>query len=84
MLFQQSFGLQSNSVPPHVAVFETYPLGARLGIGMDASFWVGNFGGIQNGVAILTNAQLFANVGKPIDGISQVVRIPVSQITFVS
>jgi len=51
---------------------------------MDASFWVGSFGGIQDGVALLTNAQLFANVGKPIDGTRPVVRIPISQITFVS
>ncbi len=83
MLFG-SFGVPYCPIPLNVGLFDTYPIGARLGIGMDASFWVGNFGGLQDGVALLTNAQLFANMGKPIDGIRPVVRIPISQITFVS
>lgn len=66
------------------ALFDRYPIGTRLGIGVDASFWVGNFGGLQDGVAILTNAQLFANMGKPIDGVRPLVRIPICKITFVS
>jgi len=82
--FGSPFGVPFSPVPPLVGLFDTYPIGARLGIGMDASFWVGSFGGIQDGVALLTNAQLFANVGKPIDGTRPVVRIPISQITFVS
>ena len=65
-------------------LFDLYPIGTPLTIGTDASFWSGSFGGIQDGVALLTNAQLFANVGKPIDGIRPVVRIPLAQITFVS
>ncbi|AHF06530.1 hypothetical protein [Desulfitobacterium metallireducens] len=88
MLFGSPFGapvgLPLSPVSPIVGLFDTYPIGTRLGIGMDASFWVGNFGGIQDGVALLTNAQLFANMGKPIDGLRPVVRIPIQQITFVS
>lgn len=82
--FGSPFGVPFSPVPPLVGLFDTYPIGARLGIGMDSSFWVGSFGGIQDGVALLTNAQLFANIGKPVDGIRPVVRIPIRQITFVS
>lgn len=60
------------------------PIGTCLVIGVDASYWVGRFAGIQSGVAILSNAQLFANMGKPIDGIRPVVRIPICKITFVA
>jgi hypothetical protein len=67
-----------------VGLFDNFPIGTRLGIGTDSSFWVGRFGGIRDGVAILTNAQLFANIGKPVDGTRPVVRIPICQITFVS
>lgn len=66
------------------ALFQYFSLGKRLGIGTNASLWVGSFAGIQDGVAILTNAQLFANMGKPIDKIRPLVRIPINQITFVS
>ncbi|WP_407308761.1 hypothetical protein [Desulfosporosinus sp. SB140] len=70
--------------PSILGLFDTYPIGARLAIGEDSGFWVGNFGGIQCGIALLTNAQLFSNVGTPIDGIRPVVRIPIRSITFVS
>jgi hypothetical protein len=70
--------------PSRVALFDTYPIGARLAVGTDSSFWVGNFGGLQDGVALLTNAELFSNVGTPIDGLRPVVRIPIRNITFVS
>lgn len=70
--------------PLVIGLFDQYPIGARLAVGMDSSFWVGNFGGIQDGVALLTNAQLFSNVGGPIDGLRPVVRIPIRNITFVS
>jgi len=67
-----------------VTLFDNYPIGTRLGVGTDSSFWVGRFGGIRDGVAILTKAQLFANIGKPVDGIRPVVHIPICKITFVS
>ncbi|HVJ50526.1 hypothetical protein [Desulfitobacterium sp.] len=67
-----------------IALFDTFPIGARIEIGMDAGFWVGNFGGIQDGVALLTNAVLHSNIGTPIDGIRPIVRIPIRGITFVS
>lgn len=60
------------------------PIGTRLEIGVDASFWVGSFAGVLNGVAFLRNAQLFANMGKPVDGNRPVVRIPIRMITFVA
>lgn len=73
-----------NCRPFILGLFDTYPIGATLRVGMDSSFWIGNFGGLQDGVALLTNAQLFSNVGNPIDGLRPVVRIPIRQITFVS
>ncbi|MDP4128104.1 MAG: hypothetical protein Q8912_14360 [Bacillota bacterium] len=78
------FGVPFTPVPPIVALFDNYPIGTRLVVGEDSSFWIGNFGGIQDGVATLTNAQLFSNIGTPIDGIRPVVRIPLRAITFVS
>ncbi len=83
MLFGSSFRVPC-PVNPKMALFDKHPIGTRLGIGVDSSFWVGSFGGIQNGVALLTNAQLFANMGKPIDGLRPAVRIPIRQITFVN
>lgn len=65
-------------------LFGDYPIDTRLGVGTDSSFWVGNFQGIQDGVAVLANAHLFANIGKPVDGCRSVVRIPIRQITFVA
>ncbi|WP_407313763.1 hypothetical protein [Desulfosporosinus sp. SB140] len=78
------FGTPFFSNPSIQGLFDNYPIGARLAVGEDSSFWVGNFGGIQDGVALLTNARLFSNVGTPIDGIRSVVRIPIRNITFVS
>ena len=65
-------------------LFCAYPIGKRLVVGVDASYWIGHYAGIQNGVAILRNAQLFANPGKPVDGIRPVVRIPINKVTFVA
>ena len=70
--------------PSRVALFDSYPIGARLAVGMDSGFWVGNFGGLQDGVALLTNAQLLSNIGTQIDGLRPVVRISIRNITFVS
>ncbi|MDP4127483.1 MAG: hypothetical protein Q8912_11130 [Bacillota bacterium] len=84
MLFGTPFPAPVSCIPPRMALFDSYPIGTRLAIGIDSSFWVGNFGGLQDGVALLTNAQLFSNVGTPIDGLRPVVRIPIRNITFVS
>ena len=67
-----------------VGLFDNYRIGKRLGVGTDSSFWVGSFGGVRDGVVILRNAQLFANIGKEVDGIRPLVRIPLCKITFVS
>lgn len=83
MLFGTPF-VPFTPTPTVAGLFDQYPIGARLVVGMDSSFWIGNFGGIQDGVALLTVAQLFSNIGTPIDGIRPVVRIPLNQITFVS
>jgi len=66
------------------ALFDLFPIGTPLIVGTDSSFWTGAFGGIQDGVALLTNALLHSNVGGAIDGVRPVVRIPLNQITFVS
>lgn len=83
MLFGTPFS--SLGVPCiRVALFDSYPIGTRLVVGMDSGYWVGDFGGLQDGVALLTNAQLYSNIGTPIDGLRPVVRIPIRNITFVS
>ncbi len=78
------FGVPFAPVPFVVGLFDTYPIGTRLAVGMDSGFWLGNFGGLQDGVALLTNALLHSNIGTPIDGIRPVVRIPLRSVTFVS
>ena len=81
------FGVPFLPVPRIVALFDTYPIGTPLQIGMDSGYWRGQFGGIQDGVALLTNAFLFSNISIPpipIDGVCAVVRIPIRAITFVS
>ena len=65
-------------------LFDTLPIGASVVLGTDSSEWVGNFGGIIDGVVFLTNARLFSNIGTPVDGLLSVVRIPIRQVTFVS
>jgi hypothetical protein len=78
------FGVPFSPVPPIVGLFDTYPIGTILRIGEDSGYWVGAFGGLQDGVALLTNARLHSNIGTPIDGFRPVVRIPIRAITFVS
>lgn len=78
------FGQPPFGIPFILGLFDTYPIGTPLLVGMDAGLWQGNFGGLQDGVALLTNARLFSNIGTPVDGIRPVVRIPIRQITFVS
>lgn len=82
--FLQPFQTQSCVPLTCRVLFDSYPIGARLAVGENSSFWVGTFGGLQDGVAVMTAAQLFSNVGTPIDGIRSIVRIPCNQITFVS
>lgn len=83
MLFGAPF-VPFTPIPTVTGLFDQYPIGSRLAVGMDSSFWIGNFGGIQDGVALLTNAQLFSNIGGPIDGLRPIVRIPLNNVTFVS
>ncbi|AFM40568.1 hypothetical protein Desaci_1564 [Desulfosporosinus acidiphilus SJ4] len=70
--------------PNLVVLFDTLPIGARVIVGTDSSEWVGNYGGVIDGVLFLTNARLFSNVGNPIDGIQSVVRIPIINLQYVS
>ncbi|MGC7870676.1 hypothetical protein ACPUYX_03985 [Desulfosporosinus sp. SYSU MS00001] len=74
-------------IPPYPNVcilFDTLPIGARVVVGLGSSEWVGNYGGVIDGVLFLTNAQLFSNVGNPIDGIQSVVRIPIINLQYIS
>jgi len=73
------------------AVFDAYPIGTVLRIGTDSGWWHGPFGGIQDGVAIMTNAHFHNNTGAIVIGTAlglpgsiPVVRIPIRDITFVS
>lgn len=68
---------------PFGLLFNNFALGTRLQVGVDTSYWIGNLAGIRDGVLTLTDAQLHANMGKPVDGIRQSVRIPIRQINFV-
>ncbi|WP_407311382.1 hypothetical protein [Desulfosporosinus sp. SB140] len=78
------FGVPFSPVPFNVGLFDTYPIGTILRIGEDSSFWIGAFGGLQDGVALLTNALLHSNIGTPIGCPRPIVRIPIRAITFVS
>jgi hypothetical protein len=84
MLFRTPLSLGVPCQPLGLGLFDSYPIGTRLGIGIVSNFWVGDFGGLQDGIALLTRAQLFSNIGTPIDGLRPVVRIPIKNITFVS
>jgi len=85
MLFGRPFSsLGVPCWPTRIALFDAYPIGARLAVGMDSGFWVGDFGGLQDGIALLTNALLFSNIGGAIQPPRPVVRIPITSITFVS
>jgi hypothetical protein len=78
-------GMPPFGAPPVARIlFDTLPIGARIVLGTDSSQFVGNFGGVIDGIAFLTNARLFSNIGTPVDGLMPVVRIPIRQITFVS
>lgn len=79
------------SVPAILALFDLYPIGTRLRIGIETGgWWHGAFGGIQDGVALLTNAHFHNNqgvivIGAPFPAPSiPTIRIPIRQITFVS
>jgi len=70
--------------PSVCGLFDNYPIGTRLKIGTDSSQWIGRFGGIQDCVALLTDARLFSNIGTLVSCKRPVVRIPLNQITFVA
>jgi len=80
------FGVPFLPVPPIVALFDTYPIGTRLRLGIDSGgWWHGAFGGIQDGVALLTAAHLHNNNAViVIFGPIPTVRIPIRELTFVS
>lgn len=67
-----------------LALFDAFPLGTRLQVGVNAGNWIGNLAGFENNVVVLSDAQLFANGGSPIEGIRSVARVPLNLITFVS
>lgn len=74
---------RSNHLDTRRALFDAYPVDAHLKIGMDSDYWVGNFVGLQNGVALLTDARRFANNGSPLGESVSAVTIPLSSITTV-
>lgn len=76
MLFGQNY-------QPFGILFNNFAPGTKLQVGVDTSYWIGNLAGIRDGVLLLTEAQLHANMGKPVDGIRQSVRIPIRQVNFV-
>ena len=84
------FGVPPFGVPPFgrppflLTMFDTLPIGAKILVGADSSEWVGNYGGVVDGVLFLTNARLFSNIGNQLDGVQSVVRIPINKIQYVS
>lgn len=78
------FGNNNVVNPSVLALFDAFPLGTRLQIGVNAGNWIGDLAGTENSVIILTDAQLFGNGGAPIEGVHSVVRVPLALITFVS
>ncbi|MDR3602458.1 MAG: hypothetical protein P4L49_18555 [Desulfosporosinus sp.] len=84
------FGVPFSAVPALVGLFDTYPIGTRLRLGIEGGgWWHGAFGGIQDGVALLTAAHFHISaippnivIGFPIP--IPTVRIPIRELTFVS
>lgn len=69
---------------PFNALFFNIELGTRVQVGVDSSYWIGNYSGIRDGLLLLTNARLYSNSGRPICGLRQSVRIPMRQVNFVA
>ncbi|NLI93851.1 MAG: hypothetical protein GX434_17150 [Peptococcaceae bacterium] len=64
-------------------LFDDFPIDRITSVGVSNGFWSGAFGGVSNGAALLTTAQLFDNTGTAV-GVAQLeVRIPFNLITFV-
>ncbi len=63
-------------------LFDLTPIGAQVLVGTDAVSIRARFGGVFGGILFLTHAKIFSNVGTPVDGILNVVRIPINRITF--
>lgn len=64
-------------------LFDLFPIGRNTTVGVDNGFWTGAYGGIQDGVALLTNAQFYNSSGTPVGPAQPVVRIPLAQIQYV-
>ncbi|NLI93852.1 MAG: hypothetical protein GX434_17155 [Peptococcaceae bacterium] len=76
--------LPGTSLPSIItALFDSFPTGRTTSIGVPNGFWTGGFGGTSDGVAFLTNAQLFDNTGTAVGAVQLVVNIPIAQITYV-
>ncbi|NLI93853.1 MAG: hypothetical protein GX434_17160 [Peptococcaceae bacterium] len=65
------------------ALFDSFPIGRLTSIGVPNGFWTGGYGSFRDGVAFLTNAQLFDNSGTAVGAVQLVVNIPIAQITYV-
>jgi len=64
-------------------LFDSFPIGRSTSIGVSNGFWTGGYGATQEGVALLTNAQLYDNAGGTVGAVQLVVRIPLDSITYV-
>lgn len=65
-------------------MFDNYPIGRTTTIGVSSGFWTGAYGGTQDGVALLTNAQKYDNSGTAVGSVQPVVRVPMIQGEYVS
>jgi len=64
-------------------LFDQFPIGRSTSVGVSNGFWTGGYGGLQEGIALLTNAQLYDNAGVAVGAVQLVVRIQITGITYV-
>jgi len=69
--------------PTVVGLFDNFPIGRITSVAVSNGFWTGAYGGVSNGAALLTNAQLFDNTGTAVGAVQLEVRIAFSLITYV-
>ncbi|HHY25754.1 MAG TPA: hypothetical protein GX523_03185 [Desulfitobacterium dehalogenans] len=76
------FGKNNVANPP--PLFDSFPIGTRLQIGVDAGYWIGDLAGIRYNSVIINKAQFFDNSGSPIEELRSTAQISLNLISFVS
>ena len=74
--------LENNPISNEEEMVDNYPIGRATTIGVKSGYWTGSYGGIENGNILLTNAQMYNNLGDVVGAVQNVVRIPIIHCVF--